>query len=161
MLLTARTKGVAVDPAAFLAAPAPVPTLAAGERLELGGVEARIIPCPGHTPGSVVVHIPEKKLLLTGDDWNICTWLFFPEALGIKAYRENLRGLLKLPFEHVLCPHRSQLYARSTLKAFADGLTDAAIAAAPSTDTGAPYGVHTREIPLPEEQVIVFDGEKI
>lgn len=160
VLLTARTKGVAVDEAAFLAMPAPAPTLMAGQTLDLGGVTARVIPCPGHTPGSAAVLVPERKLLLTGDDWNPCTWLFFPEALGARAYRESLRALLALPFEWVLCPHRTRLYPRSTLDAFADALTDAALNAAPRCDTGDPYGVRTRQASLPGDQVLVFDEEK-
>ena len=160
VLNTARTKGAPVDEEAFLAAEMPEPTLLEGEEMDLGGITARVIPCPGHTPGSTVVYVPERKLLLTGDDWNPCTWLFFPEALPVRAYRENLRGLMELPFEHVLCPHRTQLFDRALLEAFARGLTDRTIADAEPVDTGAYMGVNTRQAALPGDQVLVFDWDK-
>ena len=160
VLETARGKGVAVDEAAYLAAPMPEPQFLEGETIDLGGLTAQVIPCPGHTPGSVVVWVPERRLLLTGDDWNPCTWLFFPEALSVWQYRENVRSLLKLPFEHVICPHRTALYPRATFEAFVNGLTDEAIAAARPVDTGAKHGVRTREAELPKGQVLVFDGDK-
>ena len=80
--------------------------------IDLGGLTAEIIEAPGHTPGSAVVYVPEWKLLLSGDDWNPCTWLFFPQALGLREYRSNMRGIQQLPFEKVLCPHREALYDR-------------------------------------------------
>ena len=36
--------------------------------IDLGGLTAQIIEAPGHTPGSAVVYVPERKLLLSGDD---------------------------------------------------------------------------------------------
>ena len=152
--------GVAQEDADRLAAAMPRPVPVERETLALGGLTARIIPCPGHTPGSVVALVPELRLLLTGDDWNPCTWLFFPEALPARAYRENLRALLALPFDHVICPHRTQLYPRALLEAFAEGLTDAALDAARPVDTGARMGIRTLEAALPGEQVFVFDGDK-
>ena len=160
VLSTAREKGVAVDEAAFLTARMPEPQMCEGETLDLGGLTARVIPCPGHTPGSVVVQVPERMLLLTGDDWNPCTWLFFPEALDVWRYRENLRGLLGLRFAYVMCPHARELYPRRVFEAFANGLTDEAIQGARESDTGLRYGVATREAALPEGQILVFDGEK-
>ena len=160
VLLHGRESGIPVDEAAFLAAKMPAPVLLPGETLDLGGLTARIIPCPGHTPGSVVVYVPERELLLTGDDWNPCTWLFFPEALPVRDYRSNMRELLALPFRHLICPHRDELYPRAMLEAFLDGLTDAAIETALPVDTGDPYGVRTREVSLPEGQVLVFDAGK-
>lgn len=160
VLADARENGVSVDEAAWRARPMPAPEAVPGETIDLGGLTARVLPCPGHTPGSVAVYLPERALLLTGDDWNPCTWLFFPEALPVAAYRANLRGLLALPFERVICPHRTALYPRRVLEAFAAGLTDEAIAAAPPSEVGAPFGVATRALALPEEQVLVFDGEK-
>ncbi len=160
VLETARAKGVPVDEAAYLAAPMPELTYEAGETIDLGGLTAEVMPCPGHTPGSAVVYVPQRRLLLTGDDWNLTTWLFFPEALPVRAYRENLRGLLKLPFSHVICPHRAALYGRETVEAFAEGLTDEAIAAARPVDTGRAMGIRTVEAALPENQTIVFDADK-
>ena len=160
VLLAARDRGLKLDEAALLALPAPAPTLIEGEEIDLGGLTARIIPCPGHTPGSAVVYVPERKLLLTGDDWNPCTWLFFPEALGARDYRDNMRALLALPFENVLCPHSAVLHTRAELEAFLDALSDEALAAAAASDTGTPYGVRTREVRVDGGMLFVFDERK-
>ncbi len=160
VLEDARLSGIAVDESAWRSRQMPAPTLLAGEDIDLGGITARVLPCPGHTPGSVVVYLPKRGLLLTGDDWNPCTWLFFPEALPVRSYREHVRGLLDLPFKHVICPHRAGLYPRRTLERFLDGLTDEAIAAAVPVDTGAPYGVQTCQAALPDGQTLVFDVKK-
>lgn len=98
----AQAKGLTVTEADFLAGECRMPYAAHGGTLDLGGLTAEIIPCPGHTPGSCVVYIPARKLLLTGDDWNPCTWLFFDAALGVKQYRANVCALQELPFTHVL-----------------------------------------------------------
>lgn len=37
------------------------------ERLSFGSIEARVIPLPGHTPGSVGYYFPEAGTLATGD----------------------------------------------------------------------------------------------
>lgn len=153
----AESKGLPV-PADFLHAPMPEPKPLQEERLSLGGMTAQVILCPGHTPGSAVVYVPERKLLLTGDDWNPCTWLFFPEALPAQAYRNNVCALLGLPFEHVLCSHRETLYPRSALESFLLGLTDETLCAARSVDMGRPIDTHEA---LPSEgQQFVFDFGK-
>ena len=128
--------------------------------IELGGLSARVLRCPGHTPGSAVVYVPERELLLTGDDWNPCTWLFFPEALPVREYRRNMRALLALPFRHVLCPHRTELYGRSMLEGFLAGLTDAALLSAKPVDTGAWLGIRTLEAEAAPGQCLVFDAAK-
>ena len=160
VLASARAAGIAVDEAAYLATPMPRGEAVSGETLDLGGLTAEIRSCPGHTPGSVVVRVPERDLLLTGDDWNPTTWLFFPEALPVRRYRENLRGLLALPFERVVCPHRTGVCPRATLEAFAAGLTDEALGAAPVVDAGRRMGVDTRELAPSEGQTLVFDAGK-
>ena len=153
----AEAKGLAV-PQDFFTAPMPEPIPLLEGCMDLGGMTAQVILCPGHTPGSAVVYVPERKLLLTGDDWNPCTWLFFPEALPAQAYRDNVRALLRLPFEHVLCAHREQLYPRSALEAFLHGLTDGALCAARRVNMG--WETDTREAQPDEGQQFVFDYGK-
>ena len=97
-------------------------------------------------------------LLLSGDNWNPTTWLFFPEALGAGEYLFNLRRLQDRPFFHVLCPHREGLYPRSALDDFIRGLTDAALRSAVPVSMNRP--IDTREAhPAPEQQ-FVFDFGK-
>ena len=98
--------------------------------------------------------------MLTGDDWNPCTWVFFRESLPVGAYRRTLRGILEIPFEHVLCSHRFEMMDRMMIRDFADGLTDAALRDAVPVDTGAARGIRTAEARLPHDQVLVFDADK-
>ena len=69
-------QGLLTDRRAFLSRPEPLWKNLEERRIELGGLSVQVIPCPGHTPGSVVFYVPERALLLTGDDWNPCTCLF-------------------------------------------------------------------------------------
>ncbi len=152
-------RGVPVDEGYLKAAMPDLATIRAGSH-DLGGLEAVICPAPGHTPGSLVVWIPQHQLLLTGDDWNPCTWLFFPEALPVREYRENISGLFNLPFEYVICSHRWSCYPRSVFVAFADGLTDDVLAGAEDTGEGAAMGIHTVAAHPAGDQVLVFDRDK-
>lgn len=153
----ARAKGVAL-PEDFLRAENPMPRPLEERTLDLGGMTAQIRLCPGHTPGSAVVYVPQRELLLTGDDWNPCTWLFFPRALPVRAYRDNVRALMDIPFRQVLCSHRQELYGREMMEQFLEGLTDRALAEARRVDVGYPQD--TRQVSLPGDQVLVFDWNK-
>ena len=144
----------------LLAADIPMPEALTEGPIDLGGLTAEVIRCPGHTPGSAVIWVPERKLLLTGDDWNPCTWLFFPAALPAHDYLRNMRALLGLPFEHVLCSHQPGLYPRETLETFLASLTDDALRAAQPVDIPPYETIDTRQAALPEGQVLVFDWDK-
>lgn len=152
--------GLKINEADFLAAALPAAQVQAEEAIDLGGMTARILLCPGHTPGSAVVYVPERELLLTGDDWNPTVWLFYPEALPVRQYRENVKKLLDLPFRHVLCSHQPRLFRRGKLEAFLAGLTDEALDAAGTVPTGELVHVRTAQAALPDEQYIVFDRDK-
>lgn len=160
VLTSAHAKGIAVDDAAYLAKPIAKPGTLCEQSMDLGGLTAQIMLCPGHTPGSAVVYVPEKKLLLSGDDWNPCTWLFFPAALGAKAYRANVTKLMELPFEHVLCSHQPVLFERAKMAGFVEHLNDDNLRAAPAVDI-APYeAIDTHQADMGDGQIFVFDWQK-
>ena len=142
----------------YLTAPIAEPRPLMPCTMELGGLTAQIISVPGHTPGSAVVYVPERKLLLTGDNWNPCTWLFFAEALPVEIYRENMRGIQKLPFEYVLCSHQHRLFERSALDDFLSGLTDEALLHAHPVNMGR--DTDTREMVPAAGMNFVFDWGK-
>lgn len=160
ILSSAAAHGIPVDEADYLSALLPTPDALTGGEVALGGLTAHILPCPGHTPGSCVVWVPERSLLLTGDDWNPCTWVFFPRALGVRAYRENVRGLLRLPFTRVLCSHRPALFPREMLERFLSALTDEALRAAHPVRIPPYETIDTRQCDLPCGQLLVFDHAK-
>ena len=155
----ALAKGLAVGED-FLTAEIPMPRALEEGPIDLGGLTAEVIRCPGHTPGSAVVWVPERRLLLTGDDWNPCTWLFFPAALPVHDYLRNVRELLALPFEQVLCSHQPGPYPRKALESFLSALTDDALRRAEPVNI-APYeAIDTRQALLPGGQMLVFDWAK-
>lgn len=154
----AEEKGIAVCEGYASMPPAEAAVLEAGD-IDLGGLTARVIACPGHTPGSCVIWAPQRKLLLTGDNWNPCTWAFFPETPGAGALRRNMQAVLALPFEQVLCSHQPTLFPREKIDFFYARLTDEALAAAPAVDMGWP--IDTRRLDLSDGQYIVFDYAKL
>lgn len=155
--LQAENKGLDV-PEDFLTAAYTAPADALPGPIDLGGLTAEVIPCPAHTPGSAVVYVPERSLLLTGDDWNPCAWAFFPEALGAEDFRRNVTALYALPFRHVICSHREELHDRSAFEAFFDGLTDDVLQSAKPVNMGRP--LDTREASPAPDQIFVFDYGK-
>ena len=159
VLEQARAKGLAAE-GDFLGDACPRPAPLQEGPIDLGGLTAEVIHCPGHTPGSAVVWVPERGLLLTGDDWNPCTWLFFPAALPVHDYLRNARELLRLPFEHVLCSHQWELFPRAKLESFLSGMTDNALRAARSVRPGPYPEIDTRQAELPDGQVLAFDWAK-
>ncbi|MBR4459719.1 MAG: MBL fold metallo-hydrolase [Clostridia bacterium] len=155
----ARQRGLTVDEQAILAAEMP-PCAPPPAAVDLGGMTAHIRCVPGHTPGSAVVWVPERELLLTGDDWNPVTWCFFPEALSVRDYRASVRRLLELPFRYVLCSHRHRLFPREAFESFLNGLTDEAILAAEPSGEGAGMGIDTVTAHPTADGTIVFDRVK-
>lgn len=160
VLTQAIGKNLSVDEETFLSGEIPMPEVLQPGVIDLGGLTAEIIEAPGHTPGSAVVYVAQHRLLLSGDDWNPCTWLFFPQALGLREFRSNMRGIQLLPFEKVLCSHREELYDRWMFDDFFNALTDGNLRAAEPVDI-APYEkIDTCQAVLPHEQVFVFDWAK-
>lgn len=161
VLRDAKRAGITVDAEEYLAAKTPsVKTLCEGQ-IQLGKITAKVIACPGHTPGSAVIYVPERELLLTGDSWNPCTWLFFPEAVSADEYRRNVSRLLDLPFRHILCPHDDRVRSREEFEAFVCNLTDDVLENAPDDPAGEEMGIHTAKVLLPGGDAFVFDREKL
>ena len=161
ILNSAKNNGLAVDEAEYLSAVIPMPRPLSETTIDLGGLTAQIIHVPAHTPGSCVVYVPQRQLLLTADDWNPCTWAFFPKALPAQVFRSNVRKLFELPFTHVLCSHRPSLYGRSDMEAFFNGITDDALRNAPRVTIGGWEHTNPHEAAPAEGQVFVFDYDKL
>ncbi len=137
------------------------PVQDAPRQTDLGGRKVQILHVPGHTPGSLMLYLPDEKLLLTGDNWNPTTWLWYPEAEGAAAYLRGMRRVTELPFERALCSHRSGLYPRSAVTDFLSGLTAACLEKARPVELGQEMGIDTRECSPAPEQVFVFDADKV
>ena len=66
-----------------------------GDQLELAGFSIRVFHTPGHTPGHMVLYLPEQQLLFSGDHVlfdispNITSWPEVEDSLG--DYLESLK----------------------------------------------------------------------
>lgn len=133
---------------------------------DLGGLKISVILVPGHTPGSIVIFVPALGLLLTGDDWNPCTWMWFPTSMDAPGWRVNMKTLIRAleadgtEIRTVVCSHQPMAREGKELKAFLEYMTDGRMKAALAVDMGAP--IDTRQIVKdPEGWVLLFDFEKI
>ena len=132
---------------------------------DLGGMTVRIIHVPGHTPGSIVVFIAEYGLILTGDDWNPCTWMWFPTSKDVLGWRENMKTLIQTleaegtEIRKVLCSHQPMAREGKELKDYLAYMTDERIREAPAVDMGVPVDTH-QIVKEPEGWVLVFDRAK-
>ena len=133
---------------------------------ELGQMQVQVIHVPGHTPGSIVLYLKELQLLLTGDDWNPCTWIWFPSSLPVRRWRENMKELVgALEKEHgkeilhVLCSHQPMAREAKELKAFLEYMDDERLESAPAVDMGVPIETHELR-KEPEGWTLLFDKDK-
>ena len=158
----------------FLTAPIPDPkplaftgTLGGFPCLEddLGGLKIRIVRVPEHTPGSVAVIVPAYELLLTGDDWNPCTWMWFAESADAQTWRDDMHRFLRaaeeagITLKTVLCSHQAAPREIGELKEFLAYMTDDRLRNAPPVDMNSP--IRTCAVSNPEHNwLLIFDGGK-
>ena len=79
-----------------------------GEIYDLGGISLEVFACPGHTAGSLVMLIPEERMLLLGDACNFMVFLFDELSLSVSEYKKSLQRLLGLVegrYDTVLLSH--------------------------------------------------------
>ncbi len=168
-------KGLPV-PEDFLTAPIPdpdpvVPDSRLGSwpcrRVSLGGVDACIILVPGHTPGSCVVFLPSLRLLITGDNWNPCTWMWFEESAGARIWRDRMVSLLSdleketgISVAHILCSHQPKPRSGPELKEFLEYMTDERLRSAPFMDMNSPIRTHAVTRP-DRDWTLLFDMKKL
>ena len=96
-----------------------------------GGPDLYIMHIPGHTPGSLMAYHPDDNILVTGDNWNPCTWLWFPSAVPLQQWRKNMLRLRQNldPFKpRILCSHQHAVYSWEEFTAYLDYITEDRIA---------------------------------
>ena len=72
--------------------------------LRVGGHTFELIHTPGHTPGQVAVHVPEERVVFTGDTiFNHCqTWLM---TSNVEEWLAALEVIRTLDFDHLVPGH--------------------------------------------------------
>ena len=88
VLTQAIGKNLTVDEKTFLAGEIPLPKVMKPGVIDLGGLTAEIIEAPGHTPGSAVVYVPERKP--TGILSTVCLTMVRWRSPVIKAVSKKL-----------------------------------------------------------------------
>ena len=75
------------------------------ERLDICGVEMRVLPTPGHTPGSVCYYLPDSGVLFSGDTMFSAGYgrTDFPGG-SPGAMRASLKALCALPADTIVLP---------------------------------------------------------
>lgn len=75
-----------------------VPDLTDGAELSAGGLSAKVIATPGHTPGGVCLHFEDERLLLSGDTLfaGSCGRTDFPGG-SMPTLMQSLKRLAALP----------------------------------------------------------------
>jgi glyoxylase-like metal-dependent hydrolase (beta-lactamase superfamily II) len=86
--------------------------------LKIGDLTFQVIHTPGHSPGSLCVYWPEKKVLFTGD-------VVFNQGVGRidvpggngKELKESIRKISRLEVDHLLPGHGDVISGRDDVKA--------------------------------------------
>jgi glyoxylase-like metal-dependent hydrolase (beta-lactamase superfamily II) len=133
-------------------------------RENLGSREILMIKVPGHTAGSLVIYVPEERLLLTGDDWNPCTWMWFPCSLPVTDWLGNMKELLGAleeegGVEKVLCSHQPMIREGTELKDYLEWVTEGILEGAEESDMSPE--IRVRRALKPERGwELAFDWDK-
>lgn len=79
--------------------------------VSVGDVDLHCIHTPGHTPGQIVLYLPEQQILFAADHIlfditpNISVWRDVPRSLA--DYLDSLQKVRALPIKHCLAGHRT------------------------------------------------------
>lgn len=66
-----------------------------GDKFDLGGISVEVYACPGHTEGSMVMLIPEERMIVLGDACNYQVFLFDDLSTTVAEYKASLESLLE------------------------------------------------------------------
>lgn len=85
-------------------------TIAAGDRLHLGGLDWEALAAPGHDPYALMYYAPAARVLISGDAlWENGFGLIFSELTGqtgaFAATRATLEAISRLPIDTVIPGH--------------------------------------------------------
>ena len=97
-----------------------VPTITMTDRLtlHLGGVTLELSHLPGHTPNSIMIYLPEQKVLFSGDLVYEAGLPSFQEAL-VFPWLESIRTILEMDIRTIV-PGHGDVCTLAEAKAFHD-----------------------------------------
>lgn len=83
----------------------PFKEIKGGDSIDLGGRTLEVYDIPGHTPGGILLHLKEDRILFTGDAINHHLWLQLPHSLPLKECAEAIDRVLFLENEADIILH--------------------------------------------------------
>lgn len=86
-----------------------------GQRISLGDINIDVVSLSGHTKGSAGFIVSEEKILIAGDAFNECLWLFNYGSLSMKELYDTINKAMQLDFDSYLCGHSAELYEKKKL----------------------------------------------
>lgn len=90
----------------------PATLLEDGETLQVGAVTVQVIHTPGHTPGHMVLYLPEEQILFSGDHilFNITPniGIYTGVSDSLSNYLGSLEKIRSLPIRQTFPAHRGQ-----------------------------------------------------
>lgn len=111
----------------------PTLPLEEGMQWDLGGLTARSVSLPGHTPGSMGLLLVEDRILLAGDAISPQMCLFFPESQPLAVYLRTLERVLDMDIDWFVQGHYRTVFPKRLM----DRLL--ACAKLPEQQKGYPY----------------------
>lgn len=89
-----------------------------GDVFKLGGMELQVIELPGHTPGSIGLYCPEKKLIFVSDAVNAFLFLFLEESMDLETYKNTLYKLKAMDFKYMIQAHSTKIFPKTVLDSY-------------------------------------------
>ena len=86
------------------------------DSFDLGDMECKIVPLPGHTAGSVGVYIPKLRLLLSGDAFTPVLLLVFAGHGTVEDEIASINTALALDFDVYLTSHHETPFTKDILR---------------------------------------------
>ncbi len=87
-----------------------------GQRIPLGDRNIEVVSLAGHTKGSAGFCVLEENILIAGDAFNECLWLFNYGSLSMRQVYETITAALGLGFTSYLCGHSDKVYKKEKLR---------------------------------------------
>jgi glyoxylase-like metal-dependent hydrolase (beta-lactamase superfamily II) len=120
------------------------------EKVDLGGLTAVIETYPGHTPGDVIVRVPEQNIVFTGD-LLFNAWYPVTFDASISAWRETLGKFAAFGKDTLFVPGHGQLCGQEGIAASRSCFDDMAEQAEKLFKAGVPAAEAVQRYVVPEK----------
>lgn len=120
-----------------------------GDKFELGGITLTVYELPGHTQGSIGLLWEEERSLFVGDAMSPYVWIFMPEALTLKEYRQSLDKIYGINFTHYYLGHNLSKMEKIIMEDYIDTADHVDFENGSPFDTPLAPGVMAKVCPRP------------